>query len=279
MNIKLILSILSTLLASSIIFLPKSAILGTKLVLANRAVAQKSANILSQNAQGENQGNFQPRDRKEDEKYKGRMIGAGSFQAGGCPSIDPPPLTAFVTGDGTTSYRVTTAEQAPTLWFYSPYSKQSVSNLSAEFKLMDNREGRDLWTKEFVLEEKGIFPIQIPQEKLQQFDNNYYWRFKIICKQTQQQVYVNGYIKRVMSPRSAELIDDMEPEDKTILYAQNGLWLEFLTTYINEICPEDAEKAKDQIKLEFNSKFIGLGKYSGNYVNNIIKYCNPNSMN
>ena len=281
MSIKLISSILSTLLTSTIFFLPKSAISLKQLASENRAEAKNPAHIISQNIQDENQGNFLPQNREEDETYKGRMLGAGSFQTGGCPSMAPPPLTTFVPGNGTESFLTTTAEQAPTFWFYSPYSKQFVSELSAEFKLMDKKGGTELWTHDYTqypLEKKGIFPIQIPQGILQQFDKDYYWRFKIVCKSSQQQIYVNGYIKRVMPLSRADLIVGMEPEEKVQLYAQNGLWPEFLTTYIYEICPEDVERTKSQIKLELNSKFIGLGEYSENYVASIINYCNPNSV-
>lgn len=235
---------------------------------------------------------FNPRARGQDEEYTGTGVAAGTFGPGECPDIEPP-LTAFVPGDGETSFRSTTAKADPTFWFYVP--SPSNSQLSAEFKLMliDNTTkepvGEPIFdNKEYKLEptdEKltDIFRIQIP--KALEFDKNYYWSFTIVCDPNRRDsdIYVDGYVTRVRETETeTETFNQSEvlaTEQKAIFYADNGLWHETLTTLIEGICPQDNQKAKSLITKLLESESVGLESSAEQYVKTILssRYCNPNS--
>lgn len=282
MSIKFIVSVVFALFGFTTSFTPSSTMLRTKLASENLVVSKDRKNVLSQNSPDENQAYFQPRDWEEDQKYRGRMVGEGTF-AGGCPNTQPPRLTAFVPGDGTVSVRSTTAKLDPTFWFYIPPTP-SYSKLPAEFELKD--ESQSLWRQKYQpLQKTGLFRIQIPQqfkngESLSQ-DKNYRWRFRIICDpqaraNAENTLSVYGTVKLAALPTSPP---EMSPKDQARYYLQNGLWHEGLTTYIEKVCPQDAQYAKKIIQLVLSSNYVNFKSNDvERYVKTIIEYCNPNNL-
>lgn len=260
MTIKLTLSVVFALLSGGIF-------------LENYTGAKDAAHNISQSPINEDEISiFQPRARSEDEKYGGRMIGAPTFASGGCSDTEPPPLTVLVPGNGEETFRSITAKPDPMFWFYIPYP--SDSNLPAKFELRQENN-TTVWVQEDQLSIKGIFRIQLP-EKLE-LDKNYYWNLKIICDQTRRDldIYVDGYVKREKATSSPP---NITPEQIASFYAQDGLWHEALTTYIEDVCPQNAQIARSGITANLKSEFVGLERYAENYVTAIIEYCNPNSL-
>ena len=238
---------------------------------------------------------FKPRSRGEDEEYIGISVAGGSYGSGECPYVEPS-LTAFVSGNKDTdtneqtSVRSTTAKADPTFWFYVP--SPSSSQLSAEFKLMliddTTKEpvGEPIFdNKEYKLEptdEKltDIFRIQVPT--VLEFDKNYYWGFRIICDQNRRDLdlTVDGYVTRVQARQEFKSSEGAATEQKAIFYAREGLWHETLTTLIEEMCPQDNQKAKSLITQLLESEYVNLANSAEQYVNTILssRYCNPNSL-
>ena len=125
------------------------------------------------------------------------------------------------------------------------------------------------------LQKTGIFRIQLPS--VLEPDRNYYWSLKIICDPNRRDLddYIDGYVTRVKVTSSPI---GTTPEQRAAYYAKNGLWHETLTTYIEDVCPQNAQAAKSRISSELSSPNVGLEKYTVRYTRAIIEYCNPNSI-
>ncbi len=272
MTIKFILSVMFALLSGGIFFSPVFAILVTKLASDNYAVAKDAANNISQTTiyKGE-PAIFQPRGRIQNEKYKGRMVGAPISASGGCPYTEPPPLTAFVPGNGVTSFRSRTAKPDPIFWFYIPYP--SDFDLPVKFELRDEN-GTIVSSPEEQLKKTGIVRVQLPKKL--ELDKNYYWSLKIICNQNRRDldIYVDGFVTRVKATSSPI---GKTPEQIASFYALNGLWHETLTTLIEDVCPQNPQIARSSITAILKSEFVGLERYAEHYATSLIGYCNPNS--
>ncbi len=293
MKIKFILLVIFALLSGDIFLTQISTISLAKLASESDTVGEDLVNSRAIKQITIDKIEFNPRARGEDEEYTGTGVAAGTYGPEECPYIEPS-LTAFVPGNEDTdtneqtSFRSTTAKADPTFWFYVP--SPSNSQLSTEFKLMLINEttkdpvGEPIFYNKDKLEpteEKltDIFRIQIPT--VLEFGKNYYWSFKIICDPNQRDLdlIVDGYVTRIQTRQEFNSSEGTATEQKAIFYAKEGLWHETLTTLIEEICPQDNQKAKSLITQLLVSEYVNLASSAEQYVTTILssKYCNPNS--
>lgn len=174
---------------------------------------------------------------------RNRNSGAASGRqfAGASRDLCPPTLTPLTALVPDTNLGLT-LDANPTLWFYIPYA--SPQDYETEFVLIDTEEN-DIYKQNFLLpEEPGIVGIQIPEQVALEAGASYRWVISIQCNPGNRSgdATVNGWIQRV----DQELDDQLASatlEDQLLLYSENDLWYEILTTLaqLRRDQPNDAE--------------------------------------
>jgi hypothetical protein len=109
-------------------------------------------------------------------------------------------------------------------------------NTSAEF-VLQNDAGKTLYRGHVAPpQQAGIVRVQLPSTAPSlEVDKLYRWFFKVksACNpnQSPQLTYVEGWIQRV-NPTVAvvDRLKQATPEERTALYAQNGIWFDAVTT-------------------------------------------------
>ncbi|MDJ0688730.1 MAG: DUF928 domain-containing protein [Xenococcaceae cyanobacterium MO_188.B32] len=279
MKIKQVLLIVFLLLGGGILFSPMSAFLIKKSLIDNYAIAQDTdvTNILSESSVDEDIAPFfRSITREEDQQYRGRVIGVPTFAE--CPATNLPPLTAFVPSNGKISYRAKAAKSNPEIWIYipepsDPTLKTQFSNLSTQFELTSDTLKLDLHPlKERITSPPGIIPIKIPITL--NYNETENWSFTIICDDNDRSanILVDGHIERknVPSPPNGST-----PEDKVRYFGDKGLWHDALTTLIEDLCPQNPQRAKLLIIRQLSTQEIGLEEYAQEYAQAFIDYCHP----
>ncbi|WP_375477341.1 DUF928 domain-containing protein [uncultured Nostoc sp.] len=200
----------------------------------------------------------------------GRRTGMGSRD--NCPAVSIP-LTALVpfqeeqkVSKQTNKPIIGTVEglttlERPTFWFYIPYTKD-LSNSSAEFSLQDSAEN-DVYRNAIALPSKpSIIGISLPNTASLEIDKTYHWYLKVRCNQETASipVYVEGDIKRINL--DARVIQQLkaanEPRQKTIIYAEKGIWFDALnmltqlriSNYNNASLQKDWQSLLQSINLD-----------------------------
>lgn len=135
----------------------------------------------------------------------------------------------------------TTFAERPTFWFDVPYEKGAI--VSLEFVLQDNsRPAKDLYrTAVIPPDTPGIISIRLPNTVLPlEADKLYQWFFKarLQCAANQPTAkaqitkeQVTGWIQRINpSPDLATQLNQATPQQRAMLYTQNSIWFDALTT-------------------------------------------------
>ncbi len=211
---------------------------------------------------------FIPRAKKGSEQGPSSQSATGSYGEDRCPQSIPN-LTALVPGEGLASQDNNqvaedktlwsiTAQESPTFWFYIPYPAKG--ELEAEFLVMTNESQEVAHNGIYKIDKTpGIVSI-ILQDKPLVVGKNYYWSLTIICdpENRDSDVYVEGNLRRVNATPQLTPIPTAKPEEKVILYAQDGLWNETITTILQELYPLDSELAKLYLRDLLKSEYVGL---------------------
>ncbi|MGK7896974.1 MAG: DUF928 domain-containing protein [Xenococcus sp. (in: cyanobacteria)] len=281
MKIKLVLSIVFLLLGGGIIYSLMSALLMQKLTIENYAIAQDTGvtKIPSESSVDEDTAPFfRSITREEDEQYRGRVIGVPTFAE--CPATNLPPLTVFVPSNGKISYRAKTAKSNPKIWFYipepsDPNLKTKFFDLSTEFDLITDTSKPDLRPLKERVTFPGIFPIKITKKL--SYNKIDHWSFKIICDNDDRSadILVDGHVERKNVPPPP---NGITPEAKVRFYGEKGLWHDALTILIEDLCPQNPQRAELLIIKQLSTKEIGLERHAQEYTEAFINYCNPNSI-
>jgi Domain of Unknown Function (DUF928) len=121
-----------------------------------------------------------------------------------------------------------TTSDRPTFWFYVPY--QLTSKHSIEFVLKDDR---DNYLYKIKSSGKGTLPgivnLRLPSTVSLESDRNYAWYFLIYCQSPTPASYINGLIRRVQRPNLKNQLKSATPQERAILYAEQGIWYDALT--------------------------------------------------
>jgi Domain of Unknown Function (DUF928) len=159
-----------------------------------------------------------------------------------CPLVSQP-LTAIVP-----EYRSAQENQVwgltkmehPTFWFYVPYAKPALVDIS--FKLQDESNPAD---PKIIYQNATIAPaptpgmmrIALPKSSTALAANKpYHWFLELNmgCTNGQRPIYAEGWIQRMELDRTlSKQIDRATPTEKVALYAENGLWHDALSTLAN----------------------------------------------
>jgi Domain of Unknown Function (DUF928) len=159
-----------------------------------------------------------------------------------CPIVSQP-LTAIVP-----EYRSAQENQVwgltkmehPTFWFYVPYAKPALVDIS--FKLQDESNPEDpkiIYQNATIAPTStaGMIRIALPKSSPNLAANRpYHWFLELNmgCTNGQRPIFVQGWIQKVELDRTlSKQIDRATPTEKVALYAENGLWHDALSTLAN----------------------------------------------
>ncbi|MDQ2098721.1 MAG: DUF928 domain-containing protein [Tychonema bourrellyi B0820] len=149
----------------------------------------------------------------------------GGASRGDCPMVKKP-LTALIPD---TNIGLTISEH-PTLWFYIPYT--AVNNRSAELVLLDEKNKLVYSTALPLAKTSGITKVTIA--KTLEIGKTYKWVFSVICNPANRtgDKFVKGEVRRELlsSAVQNQLKEVTEEHDRAIIYAENGLWFDALTS-------------------------------------------------
>lgn len=127
-----------------------------------------------------------------------------------------------------------TTDEYPTLWFYIPYSQNSISRIDFILTDRDNPANTMVYRNPIQSpEQPGIVNFSLPQTSAPlSIDKLYQWELKLTMKrQLDKQVSVKGWIQRVgLNSELSDLIKQATPDRQAALYAENGLWYDALST-------------------------------------------------
>lgn len=166
----------------------------------------------------------------------GGRQGAGS--RGNCSAVEPK-LTALVPAveqtlgkgpDKTTHVWGLTVAEHPTFWFYVPYSRTSAS--SGQFILQDAAGSGGYKTSITLPEKPGVVSFRLPSTVAPlEIGKLYHWFFKIYCSPKERSISVEGWVQRaVLSPTFESQLAAATPQQRSALYAANGIWYDALTS-------------------------------------------------
>lgn len=192
----------------------------------------------------------------------GGRQGAGS--RGNCSAVEPK-LTALVPAveqtlvkgqEKTTHVWGLTVAEYPAFWFYVPYSRMSVR--SVEFVLQDRADNEVYQTPVTPPETPGVISLRLPSTAAPlEIGKLYHWYFKIYCNSAKTSdpvdpVFVEGWVQRaVLSPTFESQLAAAIPQQRSTLYAANGIWYDALTSLaeFRLVDPENAALTADWADL------------------------------
>jgi len=147
---------------------------------------------------------------------------------GGCASISQLGLTALVP----TNKIGRTVFDYPTFFFYLPPTEAE----SAEFILKD-QSGKQIYKQDLTISNlSGVIGVSIPTNKNVpplEVGKSYTWNFTVICDAQDRSAdqIESGTVRRVeISADIRRQLDQADPRQKTVIYAENGIWQDALST-------------------------------------------------
>ncbi len=204
---------------------------------------------------------FIPR-RDDRDREPGDRTSPPIFGGDACENEGELELAALVPGEENRAFVSRTSRSHPTFFFYVPYEIES--SLVAEFSLLDENGDR-VYRQQYSLQgTPGIVRIAYPETApALEVDRDYYWNFSVICNPDDRadDRYVSGTLQRVTANKIPS--PNATPEERAILYAADGLWYDTLSTIVEEIYPEDPQRARALLDRLFASDAVNLAGYEG----------------
>ncbi|MBI4784556.1 MAG: DUF928 domain-containing protein [Oscillatoriophycideae cyanobacterium NC_groundwater_1537_Pr4_S-0.65um_50_18] len=154
-----------------------------------------------------------------------------------------------------------TSTDHPRFWFAMPYAATQVSAI--EFVLQNSQDQTVYRTPISVPAAPGIMAVSLPTTVNGLEPNQpYHWFFKVraVCEPNQAATldYVEGWIQRTpLDPGLRDRLTQSTPRQQAVLYAENGIWYDALTTLadLKLAQPDDRAIAQDWTDL---LKAVGL---------------------
>ena len=152
----------------------------------------------------------------------------GGSLRGGCASSNQLSLTALVPENKVGL----TVSDYPTFFFYLPQTEAEL----AEF-ILEDQSGNQIYKQTLTISNlSGAIGISIPANKNVpplEVGKSYRWNFTVICNAQDRSadVWETGIVQRVQL--SADILRQLEkadPRQKTVIYAENGIWQDALST-------------------------------------------------
>jgi Domain of Unknown Function (DUF928) len=127
-----------------------------------------------------------------------------------------------------------TASEHPTVWFYIPYDRDSISRIDFSLSDGDNLVNRTVFRNAIKRPiQPGIVSFSLPKTSAPlAIDRLYRWELKLSMKrQLDKEISVKGWIQR--ASLNSDLLDriNQSPLDlQAALYAENGFWYDALSS-------------------------------------------------
>ncbi|UNU25911.1 DUF928 domain-containing protein [Microcoleus vaginatus] len=187
----------------------------------------------------------------------------GRREGGGTRGLECPTATTALTALIPQSTMGQTISATPTFFYYLPIALDK----TVQFELADERD-KTLYKKSFrmVTSRAGIVSVRLDSDgnsPALEVGKNYQWYFTIKCnpKNSTEDVLVSGWINRTALVPTVKTELDRSPDRraKLIIFAQQGLWYEYLATLaqLRMESPSDASLALKWLEV-LNS--VELGK-------------------
>lgn len=147
----------------------------------------------------------------------------------GCTGNSGKPLVALVPVYGPQTselvFGVTTVEY-PTFWFYLPYQ----ATTTGTFLLRDENNKTAYETQLALPQTPGIIRLPLPDNSpALESGKLYHWYFKVSCGTGID--FVDGWVQRnSLSANLQKRLEQATPLERSLLYANNGIWFDALTT-------------------------------------------------
>jgi hypothetical protein len=127
-----------------------------------------------------------------------------------------------------------TVSEYPVFFFYLP--KSDFDEAQAEFTLIDEKDNFIYETTLKVKNSPGVMSVSIPANKNVsplEAGKNYRWSIVLICDPENRftDAVARGIVRRVeLSADILRQLDAADPRQKTVIYAENGIWQDALGT-------------------------------------------------
>ena len=144
-----------------------------------------------------------------------------------------------------------TVSEYPVFFFYLP--KSDFDDAQAEFYLVDEKENLIYETTLKINNSPGVMSVSIPANKNVsplEAGKNYRWSITWICypEERSTDAVATGIVRRVeLSADILRELDVADPRQKTVIYAENGIWQDALGTLAaaRRANPNDTDLAAD----------------------------------
>jgi len=195
--------------------------------------------------------------------------------------IDAPPTPRIRTVRGICNVNVTalvpenkfgrTVSDYPTFFFYLSQTKKKEDETPvelAEFILEDERENQIYKQTLTIKNLSGVIGVSIPANTNVpplEVGKNYTWTFTVLCNPDDRSgdKIQSGVVRRVeLSADILGKLENAEPRQKTVIYAQNGIWQDALSTLAaaRRANPNDTDLAADWESLLDSVKLGKIAK-------------------
>lgn len=120
-----------------------------------------------------------------------------------------------------------TIAERPMFLFFIPFTDPKTK---LEFSVQTS-DGEDVYRTSLTPPSKaGVMPIQLPSGSKLEMNQSYRWTLKarlpVQGSSTSEQVYVQGWIRRVQKPDASSISDEAE----SLIYAEQGLWYDAIAS-------------------------------------------------
>ncbi|MEG4206696.1 DUF928 domain-containing protein [Microcoleus sp. Pol7_A1] len=157
-----------------------------------------------------------------------------------------------------------TVSEYPLFFFYLPQTDAPL----AEFVLQDENGKQIYQTTLKINNSSGVIGVSIPANQNVsplEAGKNYRWSVALICETEDRSADVSetGIVRRVeLSADIRSQLEKADPRQKTVIYAQNGIWQDALSTLAaaRRANPNDAELAADWESLLDSVTLGGIAK-------------------
>jgi len=142
-----------------------------------------------------------------------------------------------------------TVSEYPVFFFYLPEGEAQL----AEFSLQDEKENLIYQTTLKINNSPGVMSVSIPANKNVsplQVGKKYHWYISLICDTEDRgtDVFATAIVRRVeLSADILRELDAADPRQKTVIYAEKGIWQDALSTLAarRRANPNDPDLAAD----------------------------------
>jgi hypothetical protein len=164
---------------------------------------------------------------------------------GGCASSNPVSLTALVPKNKIGR----TVSDYPTFFFYLPKTDAELAEL-----ILEDESGTKIYQQDLTIKNlSGVIGVSIPANTNVpplEVGKSYTWKFTVVCdpEDRSSDQLETGIVRRVeLSPDILGQLDAADPRQKTVIYAQNGIWQDALGTLAaaRRANPNDTDLAVD----------------------------------